>query len=69
MGEYQRIVSESVVANVDRTRVKFADVESNLVRCPDQKAATKMIRLIEKVRRNGDSVGKRATRRSGEAAP
>jgi chorismate synthase len=42
---------------VDREKVKFADVESNIVRCPDQTAAEKMIRLIEKMRRAGDTVG------------
>ena len=48
---------QSIVADVDMTRVKFTDVESNIIRCPDQKAAPKMIRLIEKVRGQGDSVG------------
>ncbi len=48
---------QSIVANVDQSRVKFSDVESNIVRCPDQKAAPKMIRLIEQMRRAGDSVG------------
>jgi len=33
------------------------DIESNIVRCPDQSTAEKMIRLIEKMRRAGDSVG------------
>lgn len=48
---------QAIVANVDMTRVKFADVESNIIRCPDQKAANRMIKLIEKTRRAGDSVG------------
>ena len=38
---------QSIVANVDSTRVKFADIESNIIRCPDQAAATKMIKLVE----------------------
>ena len=37
--------------------MKFKDVESNIVRCPDAKAAEKMIRLIEKMRREGNTVG------------
>ena len=37
--------------------MKFKDVESNIVRCPDPKAAEKMIRLIEKMRREGNTVG------------
>lgn len=48
---------QAIVANVDLTRVKLADVESNIIRCPDERAAPKMIRLIEKVRSQGDSVG------------
>jgi chorismate synthase len=48
---------QGIVAKVDADRVKFSDIESNLIRCPDQAAAAKMIRLIEKMRRAGDSVG------------
>ena len=46
-----------VVAEVDPERVKFNDVESNIVRCPDSAAADQMIQLIEKMRKAGDSVG------------
>jgi chorismate synthase len=42
---------------VDPGKVKFPDVEANIVRCPDAKAAEKMIRLIEKMRREGNTVG------------
>jgi chorismate synthase len=48
---------QSIVAQVDSARVKFAEIESNIIRCPDQATAAKMIRLIEKMRRAGDSVG------------
>ena len=48
---------QKLTANVDANTVTFKQVESNIVRCPDQTAAEKMIRLIEKVRRAGDSVG------------
>jgi len=34
-----------------------ADVETNIVRCPDADAAKKMIELIETVRDEGDSIG------------
>ena len=44
-------------ARVDPEKVRLKDVESNIVRCPDQVAAQKMIRLIERIRRAGDSVG------------
>src|SRR5579872_6313126 len=44
-------------ATVSPETVKFRDIESNIVRCPDASAAKKMIRLIEKMRSAGDSVG------------
>lgn len=44
-------------AEVDPEKVKFAEIESNIVRCPDPAAAEKMIRLIEKMRSAGDTVG------------
>lgn len=48
---------QKLVADVNLETVKSQDIEANIVRCPDQKAAEKMIRLIEKMRRAGDSVG------------
>jgi chorismate synthase len=48
---------QKISAEIDPEKVKFADIESNIVRCPDAKAAEKMIRLIEKMRRAGDTVG------------
>ena len=48
---------QRLVADVDPERVKVRDVESNIVRCPDPNAAAKMIALIEKARKAGDSVG------------
>src|ERR1051325_10934808 len=48
---------QKIRAEVDPERVKFDDIEANIVRCPDAKAADKMIRLIEKMRRDGDTVG------------
>jgi chorismate synthase len=48
---------QQLVADVNPDKVKSKDVESNIVRCPDAKAAEKMIRLIEKMRREGNTVG------------
>jgi chorismate synthase len=48
---------QGVVASVNPERVKFRQVESNIVRCPDPTAAERMVRLIEKVRKHGDTVG------------
>ena len=44
-------------AEVDVDRVTSAEIESNIVRCPDARVADEMIRLIETVRGEGDSVG------------
>jgi chorismate synthase len=48
---------QRIIAKVNPGTVKFRDIESNIVRCPDAVAAAKMIRLIEKMRSAGDSVG------------
>ena len=48
---------QRIVAEVDLERIKLKDVEANIVRCPDPVAAEKMIRLIERMRAAGDTVG------------
>jgi len=48
---------QRIVATVDPEQVKAKDIESNLVRCPDPAAAQRMLRLIEKMRQAGDTVG------------
>lgn len=48
---------QNLRATVDPDEVKLRDIESNIIRCPDEKAAHNMIRLIEEMRRAGDSVG------------
>lgn len=48
---------QRIVAEANPARVQAKDIEANIVRCPDQRAAEKMIRLIEKMRRAGDTVG------------
>jgi chorismate synthase len=44
-------------ADVDPARVGRADVEANIVRCPDAAAAEEMIALIDAARKDGDSLG------------
>jgi hypothetical protein len=44
-------------AKIDPETVRFADVESNIVRCPDAEMAARMIDHIKEVRSAGDSVG------------
>jgi chorismate synthase len=48
---------QRITAEIDPETVKFRNIEANIVRCPDQAAAERMIRLIEKMRKAGDSVG------------
>ncbi|KAF8056235.1 CS2 [Scenedesmus sp. PABB004] len=46
-----------VESNVDLASFTLEDVESNIVRCPDQAAAQKMIDVINDVRNRGESCG------------
>lgn len=46
-----------IKSNIDYNNVTLKMIESNIVRCPDQNAAGQMIKLIEKVRDEGDSIG------------
>jgi len=48
---------QRITADINPEKVRARDIESNIVRCPDSRAAERMIRLIEKVRRAGDTVG------------
>ena len=44
-------------ATVDPLTVTLADVEANIVRCPDQAVAAEMLTHIEEIRKQGNSVG------------
>src|SRR5437667_4811529 len=48
---------QRITARVNPERVKARDIEANIVRCPDPAMAEKMIRLIERARKAGDTVG------------
>jgi len=50
---YTQQIGSVVAKDVDPAKV----VESNIVRCPDEAAAEEMIRIIEEVKSEGDSVG------------
>src|SRR5437016_3841270 len=39
---------QRIAAMIDPDKVSFKEIESNIVRCPDSRAAQRMIRLIEK---------------------
>lgn len=43
--------------NIDYKTISIADIESNIVRCPDPIAANQMINLIATVKNEGDSIG------------
>lgn len=45
------------IGDIVAERVDFDEIENNAVRCPDSEKAQEMIDLIEKVRREGDSIG------------
>ena len=47
----------NIKADIDFNQVTHSQVESNIIRCPDQKKAEEMIKLVELVRDEGDSVG------------
>lgn len=44
-------------ANIDPATVAMVDVESNIVRCPDQVVAEAMLNHIETIRKDGNSIG------------
>jgi chorismate synthase len=46
-----------VVAKVNPDTVQLREIEANLVRCPEPATAETMIRVIERARRAGDTVG------------
>jgi len=48
---------QRISAVVEPETVKAAEIEANIVRCPDAAKAEKMIRLIERARQRGDTVG------------
>ena len=48
---------QRIKAKADMEKVTAKAIEANIVRCPDAAAAEKMLRLIEKMRKAGDTVG------------
>jgi chorismate synthase len=48
---------QRIQAKVAPEKVTAQAIEANIVRCPDAPTAQKMIRLIEKMRKAGDTVG------------
>jgi chorismate synthase len=48
---------QHIKATVNPESLTLAQIESNIVRCPDQATAEQMIAHIESIRKQGDSVG------------
>ncbi len=48
---------QNLSTKVDVEKLRYADIESNLVRCPDPVIAQKMIQLIEAARSQGNTIG------------
>jgi chorismate synthase len=55
LGFVERV--QSISTSVDPLSVTLEQVEANIVRCPDSAVAEQMIELIEKVRKEGNSIG------------
>lgn len=53
---YVRSIHE-LEAPVDPAVVRFEEVEANMVRCPHPETAETMVKLIERMRKEGNSVG------------
>ena len=47
----------NISAEVDDKKVSLADVEKSIVRCPDEKASNEMEKLIDSIRKDGDTLG------------
>ncbi len=54
---YVEQVGNIAADNIDMEKITLADVEKNIVRCPDENIAKEMISLIETVKNDGDSIG------------
>lgn len=47
----------NIKAEKNYSQLDFTKIESNIVRCPDEAAAEKMIQRIEEVKKEGDTIG------------
>ncbi len=47
----------SIKTEIDYKKVYLEEIEKNIIRCPDQKKALDMIKLIENIKNEGDSIG------------
>jgi chorismate synthase len=46
-----------IKTTIDFNNVTYEQIESNIIRCPDETSAKKMIKKIDEVKNDGDSIG------------
>jgi chorismate synthase len=46
-----------ITTGINMNEVTLKSIDKSMVRCPDEATASKMIKLIEEVRKDGDSIG------------
>jgi chorismate synthase len=46
-----------IIYEYENTEINYDNIESSIVRCPDNKKSDEMIELIKSVKKNGDTVG------------
>jgi chorismate synthase len=54
---YVSKVQDIAAENVDDDTFTMEDVDSNIVRCPDGPSASRMLKRIDKIRKEGNSIG------------
>lgn len=54
---YVSKVQDIEATNVDYSTFTMEEVDSNIVRCPDEAAAEKMLERIDEIRKSGNSIG------------
>lgn len=55
--EIHAYVSQVGTIQMPESKIDYSKIESNIIRCPDEVIAKKMITLIEEVKAQGDTVG------------
>jgi chorismate synthase len=53
----QIIAYTKEIAGIAVKKIDYDEIENNSVRCPDRRAAAAMVKRIEKVKKEGDSIG------------
>ena len=47
----------NISADIDHTTVQASAIDTNIMRCPDKDVAIKMIKLVEQIKQQSDSIG------------